>query len=123
MIDNKKYYTIEDIEGYLPIDENELGGGEFFGLVADGDSMINAGISSGDVVYIRRQSTADSGDIAVVIVTDEASGEDTATLKRFYKDDENHRYILHPENESLADMIIDDLRIIGVAVKVLKNLR
>ena len=44
--------AIEEIEGYLPIDEGTLGPGEYFGLIADGDSMINAGICEGDTVYV-----------------------------------------------------------------------
>ena len=119
----KPILALEDIEGYLPIDDAALGGGEFFGLIAEGDSMIEAGICDGDVVYVKRQSTADDGDIVVAMVADEASGEDLATLKRFYRDEKNQRYILHPENTQLSDMIFDEVRIVGIAVKVLKSLK
>ena len=119
----KPILAVEDIEGYLPIDDASLGGGEFFGLVAEGDSMVDAGISDGDVVYVRRQAVADDGDIVVAMVADEASGEDTATLKRFFRDEKNQRYILHPENTRLSDIIVQEVRIVGVAVKVLKSLK
>ena len=119
----KPILAVEDIEGYLPIDDASLGGGEFFGLIAEGDSMIEAGINDGDIVYIRRQSVADDGDIVVAIVPDEVSGEDSATLKRLYRDRKNKRFILHPENERLSDIVVETLRVVGVAVKVLKNLK
>ena len=119
----KPILAVEDIEGYLPIDEAALGGGEFFGLIAEGDSMTGVGICDGDIVYVRRQTVADDGDIVVAMVEDEVSGEERATLKRFYRDEKNHRYILHPENASLSDIIVDDLRIVGVATKALKNLK
>lgn len=119
----KPILALEDIEGYLPIDDAALGGGEFFGLIAEGDSMIEAGICDGDVVYVKRQSTADDGDIVVAMVADEVSGEELATLKRFYRDEKNQRYVLHPENAALSDMIFDEVRIVGIAVKVLKSLK
>lgn len=52
-----------------------------YALTCQGDSMINAGIQDGDVVYIRQQPEVENGQIAAVIV-----GEDEATLKRFYFD-------------------------------------
>ena len=118
----KPILAVEDIEGYIPIDEASLGGGEFFGLVAEGDSMIGAGIDDGDVVYIRRQNTADDGEIAVALVTDDFSGEPTATLKRFYRDQANKRYILKAENDEYPDIILDEVTILGVARRVLKKI-
>lgn len=112
----------EDIEGYLTVDEGVMGSGEFFALRAEGDSMIMAGISSGDLVYVRRQSSADDGEIVVAIVNDEITGEPRATLKRFYRDRESKSYILRPENPEMSDILTDDVRIIGVAVSVLKKL-
>lgn len=118
----KPKLAIEDIEGYLPIDESELGGGEFFGLIASGDSMIEAGIAEGDVVYVRRQSTADNGDIVAALIIDEETGEYTATLKRFFKNERNKSYVLHPENREMSDIEVSEVEIIGKAIKVLKNL-
>ena len=112
----------EDIEGYLTVDESVMGSGEFFALRAEGDSMIDAGISSGDLVYVRRQSSADDGQIVVAIINDEITGEPRATLKRFYRDRASKSYVLHPENPEMSDILTDDLRIIGVAVSVLKKL-
>ncbi len=110
------------IESYIPIDEGSLGPGEYFGLIADGDSMIDAGICAGDTVYIRQQSTAEDGEIVVAIVQDELTDGYYATLKRFYRDEKNSRYILRPENEKFDDIIVSKVEIQGVAVRVLKNL-
>ena len=112
----------EDIEGYIPIDEASLGGGEFFGLIAEGDSMIGVGIEEGDVVYERRQSTAADGDIVVPMITDTVSGEPTATLKRFYRDTKARQYILKAENDKYPDIILNEVTILGVARRVLKKL-
>ena len=118
----KPKIAIEDVEGYIPIDENSLGKGEYFGLIADGDSMIEAGIASGDVVYIRRSPTADDGQIVVALIEDENTDGYRATLKRFFRDEKNKSYVLHPENKKLEDIIVKEVNIVGVAVRVLKNL-
>ena len=114
--------TIEDVEEYIPIDVSLLGYGEYFGLIARGDSMIDAGIHDGDTVYIRKQNSAMDGEIVVAMVEDDFDDGWSATLKRFYRDLKNNRYILHPENSRLEDIIVDQVHVVGVAVRVLKNL-
>lgn len=114
--------AIEEVEEYIPIDISLLGYGEYFGLIARGDSMIDAGIYDGDTVYVRKQSTAIDGEIVVAMIEDEFSDGWSATLKRFYRDVKNGRYILHPENPRLEDIIVDKVNVVGVAVRVLKNL-
>ena len=110
-------FAQQNITDYFSLPSSLLGSGEFFMLKASGDSMIDAGIDDGDLVVIRRQSTANDGDIVVALY-----GDDT-TLKRFYTDKVNRRFILHPENERLSDIIIEgDLIIQGVAIKVIKDL-
>ena len=110
-------FAEQNITDYFSLPSSLLGSGEFFMLRASGDSMINAGIDDGDLVVIRRQQTANEGDIVVALYGDDA------TLKRFYTDRVNRRFILHPENERLSDIIIEgDLIIQGVAVKVIKDL-
>lgn len=111
----KPKLAIEDIQGYLPINVDWLGSGEYFGLIANGDSMINIGINDGDIVIVRKQSTAENGQVVVALIPDEYGGEMTATLKRFYK--ERGRYRLHPENDELDDIHVDELQILGIAVK------
>ena len=114
--------AIEDVEEYIPIDVSLLGYGEYFGLIARGDSMIEAGIHDGDTVYIRKQNSAMDGEIVVAMVEDDFSDSWSATLKRFYRDLKNNRYILHPENSALEDIIVEKVHVVGVAVRVLKNL-
>lgn len=110
-------FAEQNITEYFKLPVSLVGHGDFFMLRAHGNSMINAGIDDGDLVVIRRQSTADEGQIVVALY------EDDATLKRFYRDRANRRFILHPENEELDDIIVEgDLAIQGVAVNVIKDL-
>lgn len=74
--------------------------------------MIDAGISAGDLLVLRQQDYADEGEIVVALV-----GEN-ATLKRFYK--KGRKIILHPENKSMNDIIVDDCQIQGVLVSCMK---
>ena len=111
----KPKLAIEDIKGFLPINIDWLGSGEYFGLIADGESMINIGIKNGDIVIVRKQSTAENGQVVVAMIPDEYDGEMTSTLKRFYK--EQGRYRLHPENDELEDIYVEELQILGIAVK------
>ena len=78
--------------------------------------MIDAGIDDGDLVIIRKQETAEEGDIVVALINDEA------TLKRFYRDKKRRKIRLHPENAKLEDMYFDNIAIQGVAIKVIKDL-
>ena len=105
----------EHIEEYVSLPESMFGSGEFYILRAHGESMIEAGIDPGDLVVIRRQETAENGQIAVVLVDEEA------TLKRLYVED--NRVRLHPENSEMEDFYVDHCIIQGVAVKVIKDLR
>ena len=117
----KPKLAIEDIQGYLPINIDWLGRGEYFGLVADGDSMINIGINDGDIVIVRKQSTAENGQVVVALIPDEFGGEMTATLKRFYK--ERGRYRLQPENDTMKDIYVKRLEILGIAVKTISDVK
>lgn len=105
----------EHIEEYVSLPESMFGSGEFYILRARGESMIEAGIDPGDLVVIRKQETAENGQIAVALVDEEA------TLKRFYVED--NRVRLHPENSEMEDFYVDHCIIQGVAVKVIKDLR
>ena len=84
-----------------------------FTLLCKGDSMINARINDGDVVYIKQQPTVDNGEIAAVLI------ENEATLKRFYSYE--NKVVLQPENPQYSPLIyvdeeINNIRIIGKAV-------
>lgn len=103
----------ENIETYVPVSSNFLGNGKHFLLKAKGESMINAGVADGDYVIVKQQEVAEEGQIVVALIDDEA------TLKRYYIDRKNKRIRLHPENDAMEDMYFDDVKIQGVAVKVL----
>ena len=106
----------ESIEGYVRLPESLIGQGKFYLLKASGESMVNAGIDDGDLVLIRQQETANIGDIVVALVDNES------TLKRLEYNSRKHRYYLHPENETMEDIYVENLSVQGVAVKVLKDL-
>ena len=106
----------ECIEGYIRLPESLIGQGKFYLLKASGNSMVDAGIDDGDLVLIRQQETADVGDIVVALV------ENENTLKRLEYNERKGRYYLHPENETMKDIYVDEIAVQGVAVKVLKDL-
>ncbi len=86
-----------------------------FCLRARGDSMIGARIHDGDLVLVRRQDSVDNGEIAVIIIDDEA------TLKRVYYYPEDEKLILTPENPRYAPLVylgkeLDKIKILGKAV-------
>lgn len=106
----------ENIEEYISLPSAIFGIEDLYILNASGDSMIGAGIEDGDLVVVKKQSTANNGDIVVALVNNEN------TLKRLYIDEKNKKYILHPENEELKDIIVSELQIQGVAQHVIKAL-
>ena len=105
----------QQLEEYIPLPTALFGEGDFFILRANGDSMIDADINDGDLVVIKKQSSAEYGDIVVALV----NGKNT--LKRFEPDYDNKRIILHPENKDMSDIIISDCQIQGVASHVIKK--
>ncbi|MDD6614850.1 MAG: transcriptional repressor LexA [Lachnospiraceae bacterium] len=95
----------QNIESYFPIPSEYMPNEQSFILTVKGESMINAGILNGDRVLVRRQSTAENGDIVVALI------DDSATVKTFYKEDGYYR--LQPANDSMEPIIVNDLQIIG----------
>nr|MBN2278017.1 transcriptional repressor LexA [candidate division Zixibacteria bacterium] len=91
--------AIENIDGEIAVDASFLPSGETFTLRVTGDSMIKAGIFDGDLVLVKKQKTADPGDIVVAIIGEEA------TVKRYYP--ENGRIRLQPENDSYEPIRVD----------------
>lgn len=102
---------------YFPVCDSILDTGEYFVIIADGDSMEDVGIDDGDYIIVRSQPTADDGQIVVALI------EGETTLKRFYRDEKHKKIILHPENENYEDIAFDYLEIQGVAVNVIKKLK
>ena len=110
-------FAYENYEDYYTFPMGEFRGDDLFMLTVSGTSMIDAGILDGDKIVIRRQQTANNGDIVVAMVNDEES----ATVKRFFARD--GRIILHPENELLADMIYEpqQISILGKVIGLVRN--
>lgn len=109
-------FAESNVQEYVPLPTSIFGKGEFFVLKAKGESMIDIGIDDGDLVVIKKQNHAERGEIIVALIDDEA------TLKRYYPEPKKHRIRLHPENEDMEDIIVDDCIIQGVAVKVIKDI-
>ena len=72
--------AIQDISNNVSVPESMLGNGKHYALEVKGESMIEEGINSGDIVLIREQAQANNGQIVVALIDDQE-----ATLKRFYK--------------------------------------
>ncbi len=109
-------YEEENIEEYISLPTAIFGKGDFFILRASGQSMIEAGIDDGDLVVVRKQNFADEGDIIVALV------DNQNTLKRYYRDDERKKIVLHPENRRMKDILVDECYIQGVACHIIKAL-
>lgn len=106
-------FAVENIEESYTLPKSLFGDGELFMLTAKGNSMIDAGISKGDLLVIRRQTAADDGDIVVALI------DNDATLKRLYHKD--GKIILHPENKQMKDIILDKCNVQGVLVGCIKK--
>ena len=82
---------------------------ELFALRVSGESMIEAGIFDGDKVVVKKQDTAENGDIVVALFNDGV--DEGATVKRFYREEEYFR--LQPENDAMEPILVKDLKILG----------
>jgi repressor LexA len=110
-------FAYENYEDYYTFPLGEFKGENLFMLRVSGTSMIDAGIMDGDKIIVRKQETAENGEIVVAMV------DDSATVKRFYFRD--GCVVLHPENELLSDMIFEDgeVRILGKVIGLTRNYR
>lgn len=99
---------IELPEGYFAADNDEL-----FMLKVQGDSMINAGIFEGDTIVVKKQSHAENGEIVVALL------DDSATVKRFYKDKDNVRLVA--ENPAYSPIESKDIVILGIVQGLLRR--
>ena len=102
----------ENIENYFPIPVELLPNQQTFMLRVKGESMINAGILSGDQILVKQQEYARNGEIVVALVGD------SATVKRFFKERGHNR--LQPENDELEPIIVDEVKILGVVVGLVR---
>lgn len=111
--------AVQDIETYIPVPKDVSKGRELFALRVVGDSMLGAGIFDGDIIVVHRTPTAENGAIVVAMVEDEISGESSATVKRFYK--ENGHIRLQPENDAYEPIIAENAVLLGKVVTLIRN--
>lgn len=108
----------QNIVDQIPVPEHIKGAD--FALTCKGDSMINARIHDGDIVYIRQQPEVENGEIAAVLI------ENEATLKRVYKYPD--KLVLNPENPAYPPMVyagaeLESIRILGKAIAFLSPVK
>lgn len=108
--------AVEDATDYYPVPPHldHYDASDLFMLEIQGDSMINIGIMDGDLITVRRQPSANNGDI-VIAMTD----EDEATCKTFFK--RNDHIILRPENDEMEDIILNQVTILGKVVSLFRE--
>ena len=100
----------EEVTEYVPYPGNTA---DLFALHVHGNSMIKCGILDGDIVIVRRTPEARNGEIIVALV------EDSATVKRFYKEDGHFR--LQPENDDYEPIIVDSVEVLGKVISVVRS--
>lgn len=110
--------AVEEAVDYYPIPPSleHFAAEDLFMLEIDGESMINAGIFDGDLITVRRQPSASNGDIVVALTDD-----DEATCKTFYK--QSDHYILRPENDTMDDIILNSVQILGKVVSLYREFK
>lgn len=104
--------AVENISSYFPIPAEFLPNEETFMLKVKGESMINMGIYDGDQIIVKKQNTARNGEVVVALV------DDSATVKRFYKEEGHIR--LQPENDFMEPIIVDDCEILGKVIGLIR---
>ena len=107
-------FAAENYEEFYNIPCNFFSGDDLFMLNVKGSSMIKIGMFDGDKVVVRKQETAENGDIVVALV------DDSATVKRFFK--RGGKIYLHPENDDMQDFVFDDVRILGKVIGLMRNI-
>ncbi|NLX92416.1 MAG: transcriptional repressor LexA [Clostridiales bacterium] len=103
--------AVEDVECYIPY-AGAGSGKALFALRVRGESMINAGILDGDIVFVEKTPVAANGEIVVALL------EDEATVKTFYK--EKGHFRLQPENDTYEPILCDEVMLLGKVVGLLR---
>ena len=106
----------QQAEEFIPLPVAIFGSGDKFILQASGDSMEGAGISSGDLVVMRRQRNAGPGHIVAALVD-----HHEVTLKRLLYNKDLDCLYLHPENPRYEDMYFSDIEVQGVLDSIIKR--
>lgn len=107
--------AVENIEGYFPISPEFLGNKPTFMLKVKGESMINAGIYDEDYILVESDNTAENGEIVVALI------DDSVTVKRFFKEDNQYR--LQPENDFMDPIIVKECSIVGKVIGLFRSMQ
>jgi len=107
--------AVENVTDTFPIPLDFVGTGESFMLTVRGESMIEAGILDGDYILVRKQNTAENGEIVVALI------EDEATVKTFYKEKDHIR--LQPQNPTMDPIIVPNCQILGKVSGVFRKIK
>jgi len=105
--------AIENCEDVAALPADFAGSVELFALRVRGNSMVDVGIFDGDIVVVRKQPTAENGDIVAALIGDEA------TVKRFFREDGHIR--LQPENRVMQPIITDEATILGKVISLIRK--
>ena len=104
----------QDATDFFPIPPTINDHDDLFMLQIQGTSMINMGILDGDKVIVRRQNTANNGDVVIAMTSD-----NEATCKRFFKEESYYR--LQPENDTMDPIILNHVTILGKVVGLFRD--
>ena len=107
--------AIENIEANYQLPVGLFGDGEMFMLKAKGMSMIGAGIHDGDIMVIKKQESADNGEVVIALIENE-----DVTCKTFLRG--GGKIVLHPENSNFKDIEVESCQIIGVVHSVIHKI-
>ena len=108
--------AVENVVSYFPIPAEYMPNEDVFMLTVKGESMINMGIYDGDNIIVSKCSSARNGEVIVALV------DDSATVKRFYREDGHIR--LQPENDYMDPIIVPDCEILGKVIGLVRlNIR
>ena len=105
--------AVEQIEEYIPFNGRVTADKPVFALHFVGESMINAGIFDGDIIFAEKTPYAENGEIVVAMI------DGQATVKTFYK--EKGHYRLQPQNDALEPIIVDEVTILGKVVGLYRD--
>ena len=105
--------AVENYDDVFSIPKSLFHGDDLFMLRVSGTSMIEAGINDGDYIIVKKQPTANNGDIVAALL------DDHATVKRFFK--ESNRFRLQPENILLKPIYTDHVDILGVVIGLIRR--
>ena len=106
--------AVENVTDTFPIPIDFVGNSESFMLTVRGESMIEAGILDGDYILVKKQNTANNGQIVVALIGEEA------TVKTFYKEKDHIR--LQPENSTMDPIIVPNCEILGKVAGVFRKM-